>query len=86
MKSEITGINTSDIEVTNISTHGFWILVKNKEYFLPFDKFSWFKKAKLEEILDVELLHDFHLYWPKLDIDLEISIIESPEKYPSIYK
>jgi hypothetical protein len=28
------------------------------------------------------MLHGFHLYWPELDIDLEIDNLENPEKYP----
>jgi len=28
------------------------------------------------------LLHGFHLYWPDLDVDLEIDNLENPEKYP----
>jgi hypothetical protein len=27
-----------------------------------------------------------HLYWPDLDIDLEIESIEYPERFPSKYK
>jgi len=33
-------------------------------------------------IQNVKLLHGFHLYWPKLDVDLEIDNLENPEKYP----
>jgi len=28
------------------------------------------------------LLHGYHLYWPELDVDLEIDNLENPEKYP----
>ncbi|MBU1422042.1 MAG: DUF2442 domain-containing protein [Bacteroidetes bacterium] len=30
---------------------------------------------------NVQLLHGYHLYWPELDIDLEIDNLENPEKY-----
>ena len=30
------GTNISTIEVTNISSHGFWIFAHDKEYFLSF--------------------------------------------------
>jgi hypothetical protein len=36
------GPATSEAEVTNISAHGFWLLVDGRELFLPFDEFPWF--------------------------------------------
>ena len=85
MKSKIVGKNTSQVEVLNISKHGFWLLVHHTEYFLPFSTFPWFRNANIASILNVELAHPHHLYWPDLDVDLEIESIESPEKYPLIY-
>jgi hypothetical protein len=32
------------------------------------------------------LLHGYHLYWPELDVDLEIDDLENPEKYPLKWK
>lgn len=86
MKSMKPGTTTSNIEVTNISIHGFWILVYEKEYFLPFTSFPWFKQAKIDELVDVELVSENHVYWPSLDIDLTLDIIENPDKYPLVYK
>jgi hypothetical protein len=42
------GPTTSEAEVTNISQHGFWLLVGGRELFLPFDDFPWFKSAPVE--------------------------------------
>lgn len=86
MKSKTVGGNTSVVEVLNVSPHGIWILVKDKEYFLDHDQFPWFKKASLEQIFEVKLLHGFHLYWEQLDIDLELESLERPEKFPLIAK
>jgi hypothetical protein len=80
------GANTLTIEVTNISAHGFWILMNEKEYFLSFTNFPWFKKATIDEICDVHLQNEQHLYWVKLDVDLELASIINPENYPLIYK
>jgi hypothetical protein len=33
------GSTTSEAEVTNISRHGFWLLVDGQELFLPFAEF-----------------------------------------------
>ena len=76
----------SKVEVTNISPHGIWIFIEGKEYFMPFEKFPWFREGKVHEIMDVELLHGYHLYWPKLDIDLTIERLENPDKYPLVYR
>lgn len=72
------------LEVTNISQHGFWILLNGTEYFLPFEKFPWFRKASIADLTNIQLLHKSHLYWPALDVDLSINIIENPEKYKLI--
>ena len=85
MASSKLGKNTSAVEVTNISAHGFRLFVGEKEYFLAYEKFPWFKDAKVGDILDVELLHEFHLHWPKLDVDLEVASLEDPDRYPLAY-
>ena len=82
MKSETPGIDTSPAEVTNISPHGFWLLIDERELFLSFDDFPWFRDAPVASILHVERPNSEHLYWPDLDVDLSIQIIEHPEKYP----
>lgn len=82
---EIAGKSTSVVEVTHIDNHGFWIFVQEKEYFLGFSDYPWFKDARISEISNVSLLHGFHLYWPALDVDLELDCIKNPEKYPLKY-
>ena len=86
MKSKTPGKNISEVEVSNISIHGFWLYVNEKEYFLPYAQYPWFKDAKLSEIFDVQLLHQSHLYWQKLDVDLEIYSLDNPDQYPLVYK
>ena len=81
MKSLKSGKNTS-ISVENITPFGVWILVGGKEYFLSYRDYPYFKDQTVRSIQNVELLHGFHLYWPDLDVDLEIDSLENPEKYP----
>ena len=76
------GTATSAAEVTNISQHGFWMLVDGRELFLPFDEFPWFKQATVNAILRVERPTPQHLLWPELDVDLSLDSIEHPERYP----
>ncbi len=76
------GTATSTAEVTNISKHGFWMLIDDREIFLPFEEFPWFKQATVEAILQLERPTPEHLYWPGLDVDLALESIEHPERYP----
>jgi len=76
------GTSTSTAEVTNISKHGFWLLLDGRELFLSFDQFPWFKQATVDAILNLELPTPRHLRWPDLDVDLAVDSIEHPERYP----
>jgi len=86
MKSKPLGKSTSGAEVTNISQHGFWILLGEQELFVPFNQFPWFRNATIDSILKVEMPHPRHLYWPALDIDLAVESIEHPERFPLLSK
>lgn len=82
MKSVAPGTTTLDAEVTNISKHGFWILLDDRELFLPFEEFPWFHSAPVGAILNLERPHPHHLHWPELDVDLAVESIEHPERFP----
>ncbi len=84
MKSKTLGKSSSEVEVTQISKHGIWLIVQEKEHFLSFENFPWFKDASVSEIHSVELLNEHHLYWPDLDVDLAIESIAHPERFPSV--
>ena len=86
MKSENIGAGTLAVEVLNVSPHGFWLLVDSKEYFLSVDDFPWFRAATLKQLFNVELHHGDHLYWPELDVDLDLERILHPEKFPLVAK
>ena len=82
MKSALRGRSTLGVEVTNVSTHGFWLLIGTRELFVPFEQFPWFRDAAVGQILSVELQGPDHLYWPDLDVDLSVQSIEHPERFP----
>lgn len=86
MRSLKHGLNTSKAEVTHIDEHGIWLYLNDAEYFLPHEKYPWFKEAKIKEILNVQLLHESHIHWPDLDVDLSKSQLASPESYPLTYQ
>ena len=70
------------VSVENINSFGIWLFVKDKEYFIDYKQYPYFKDHTLKSIQNVALLHASHLFWPDLDIDLEIDNLENPEKYP----
>ena len=84
MTSVARGISTSPVEVTNISQHGFWVLLEDEELFLPFSEFPWFRDVAVAKILHVELPSSNHLYWPELDVDLAVESIRHPERFPLV--
>ncbi len=84
MSSAVLGQDTSAVEVTNVSAHGFWLLLGAEELFVPFSEFPWFREAAIGELTQVELPSPHHLYWPALDIDLAVASIREPAKFPLI--
>jgi hypothetical protein len=84
MTSAARGVSTSPVEVTNISQHGFWLLLEDEELFLPFSEFPWFRDVAVGKILHVELPSSNQLYWPELDVDLAVESIRYPERFPLV--
>ena len=82
MNSPMHGTATSGVEITNVSSHGVWLLTDDKEYFLPYEDFPWFKDAAVADVLNVKEPSPGHFYWPDLDVDLSDNAIENPGKYP----
>ena len=45
-----------------------------------------FKNAPIELVFEVKFYPPEHLYWEKLDIDIELASLEQSEDYPLIYQ
>ena len=86
MTSVLPGASTFDVEVTNVSTHGFWLMLGAEELFVPFSEFPWFKEAPIAKLTNVEHPQPHHLYWPDLDVDLAVESIRHPEQFPLVAK
>ena len=50
MSSLTHGNDISAVEVTNISNHGVWLLAHDKELFMSYDDFPWFKDQVVKSI------------------------------------
>lgn len=86
MKSDNGGKTTLAAEVTQIDKTGIWLLIGDKESFLSFENFPWFRNAAVGTIHNVQLVSERHLCWPDLDVDLDIDSIEHPERFPLVSK
>jgi len=83
-RSEQPGSATSNVEVTNVSRHGFWLWLRDRELFVPFADFPWFADAPIAKLVNVQWPANDHLYWPDLDVDLSVRSIDHPEEFPLI--
>lgn len=84
MSSVTLGADISAVEVTNISGHGFWLLLDDEEIFVPFAEFPWFRDAPVGKLVHVERPRAHHLYWPDMDIDLHVDSIRYPQRFPLV--
>ena len=82
MHSQTLGESISQVEVTHISNHGIWLLAENKELFLSYEAFPWFKDVTVGQILNVEEPSPGHFFWPDLDVDLDVESIKHPGRFP----
>ena len=78
------GENTSQVEISGISRHGFWIFLDEEELFVPFSEFPWFHAAPVWQVFHVERPQSHHLHWPGLDVDLHVDSIRHPERFPLV--
>ena len=80
--SKTHGMSAEPVEVTHVSKFGVWLLAADKELFMSYEDFPWFKDVSIGMILNVIEPYEGHFYWPDLDVDLTTEIIENPKKFP----
>lgn len=84
MSSEPRGASTFPVEVGNVTKTGFWLLIDDRELYIPFDLFPWFRHATIDSLTTIERPSADHLYWPRLDLDLSVESIDHPERFPLV--
>ena len=80
------GSSISAPELTHVSHHGFWLLMDDEEFLLPFAEFPWFRHATIEQLSTIERPIADHLFWPLLDVDLSVDSVRDPSAFPLISK
>ena len=76
------GGDTFAVEVTNISSHGVWLLTHGKEWFMSYEDFPWFQDQAIKTIFNGKEPSPGHFHWPDLDVDLTEEIIANPARFP----
>jgi hypothetical protein len=69
-------------KVSGISKLGFWLLLDQKEFFVPFELYPVFLNATINQINDFVIMAPSHIYWKSLDCDIEITALQNPEQFP----
>jgi hypothetical protein len=72
--------------VTNITAHGFWLFVDDREYFVPFADYPVFQTATVAQIYAVRRIGPTQFHWPELDADIELDALKRPDAYPLKFK
>ena len=52
-----------------INAHGILLFVGGKEYYLSYDRYPWFRNAKVSDVLDVTIPDEDSLRWDAIDVD-----------------
>ena len=86
MDSSKSGTSTSDCNVTGINDLGFWVLVDNKEYFIPFSDYPGFKDSSVNQILNIRFYPPSQLHWADIDMDIELASLINPESFSLTFK
>lgn len=86
MTSLMPGNDILAAEVTGASPIGFWLLVADREYFVPFADYPDFLQATIGQLYQLEQLSPNQVYWPDLDIDIDLNALEEPERFPLTFK
>ncbi len=75
MSSRLPGTVTSSGEVTDITAIGFWLVVDDHEYFVPFADYPSFRTATVEQIYAMQRIGPGQVHWPDLDIVIELDAL-----------
>ena len=85
MGSSKSGLGTSVCSVTGMNDLGFWVLVEEKEYFIPFSDYPGFKDSSVNQILNIKYMPPSQLHWDEIDMDIELQALVQPDAFPLVY-
>ncbi len=86
MKSGLHGKSTLTNNVTSVNALGLYLLVQDREYFVPFADYPAFKSATLDQIFDFQQIAPGQFHWRALDVDIEVDALGNPNRFPLMYR
>ncbi|NNE70352.1 MAG: DUF2442 domain-containing protein [Rhodothermales bacterium] len=79
------GGGTFSAEVTRVDEKGIALRLGEEpacEFFLPYDRYPWFRYGSEQDVRAVERWSESHLHWEALQVDLHLDALRRPERYP----
>ena len=83
-RSSVRGAATAAASGEGVTPFGVWLLVAGEELFASHADFPMFRSGTIGALMHVELHGADHLYWPELDVDLDLKRVANPEKFPLV--
>ena len=71
-------IRWEQVEITSLDRLGFWLRRQDEDLYLPFALFPWFEHATVAQLCRVECIGEAFLYWPGLDLELDLEKVRNP--------
>jgi len=72
--------------IFTIGALGLYLLVQDREYFVPFTDYPTFRSATLDQIFDFQQIGPRQFHWRTLDVDIELDALEEPSRFPLMYR
>jgi len=76
----------SECSITSINDLGLWILIEDKEFFIPFSDYPGFKDSSVNQILNIQFFPPSQLHWIDIDMDIELPSLAHPESFHLVFR
>lgn len=84
MTSVTLETNTSSVDVTNISQHGFCPLLAGEGISCRSPNSCGFGMSQLAKFCTSNRHPQIPLHWPELDVDLAVESVRYPQRFPLV--
>lgn len=84
MSSKKSGKNIEKVKVTGVGNKGVSLDILGKEYHMSYKHFPWLGSLTAEELGNILVRFGDEIYFPDLDIELGLEVLDNPEQFPNI--
>ncbi len=82
MSLKTNGTKQERVKVTGVGNKGVSLDIHGKEYHMSYKDFPWLGSLTAQELGNIYIRYEDEIYFPDLDIELGLEILENPKKYP----